>query len=102
MGRESKEGIYACVQLIRFAVRWKLTHYKATILKKKFFCLSKTSQKRFRKRTCLLIVTYTELVDEKGREEGGVVAQKYICEIFYFPFIIWDQLNSQLHYSREL
>lgn len=48
------------------------------------------------------MVTYTELVDEKGREVGGVVTQKYTYKIFYFPFIIWDQLNSQLHYSREL
>ena len=31
-----------------------------------------------------------------------MVTQKYIYKIFYFPFIIGDQLNSQLHYSQEL
>lgn len=45
MGRESKEGIYACVQLIRFAVRWKLTHYKATILKKNSSVCPKQAKK---------------------------------------------------------
>ena len=85
-----------------FCCTVEITHCKATILKKKFFCLSKTRQKRFRKRTCLLMVTNNELVDEKGREVGRVVTQKYTYKIFYFPFIIWDQLNSQLHYSREL
>lgn len=47
-----------------------------------------------------MVITSTELVDEKARKLDGAVTHKYF-EMFCFPVNIWDPWKSQSHDSQE-